>query len=81
MTPDDDAVLIPRYLLRTLAPSGYLQYFYLAVQASALNHREAWEAIEADREGHGLPPGYASYESFKRAKSFHMGKLFRLLED
>lgn len=80
MSKDNDAVLIPRYLLGTLTPAGYFQYFYRAVQVSALSHREAWEAIEADREAHGLPPGYDSYHSCRNAKYHHRGKLFRLLD-
>ncbi len=77
---DKDAVLVPCYLLRTPDPAGYFRYFYEAVQVSALSHREAWEAIEADRAAHGLPPGYDSYHSCKRAKYHHRSKLFRLLD-
>lgn len=78
---NDDFVMVPRYLLGTLTPAGYFQYFYRAVQVSALSHREAWEAIEADREAHGLPPGYDSYESCRVMKHRYRGRLFRLLED
>lgn len=78
---NDDLVTIPRYLIRTLQPQGYIQRFYALVSASSLSHMDAWEAIENERDLFGLPPGYDTYESFKRCKSYHLGRgLFRLLD-
>ena len=62
---------IPVYVLRTLEPDGYAQRFWQFVQASALNHRQAFEALEHEREAFGLPCRYSSYESF-RARGPHL---------
>lgn len=62
---------IPVYVLRTLKPEGYAERFWTFVQASALNHREAFEALEHEREVFGLPCRYSSYESF-RARAPHL---------
>lgn len=62
---------IPSYVLRTLEPEGYARRFWQFVQASALNHREAYEALEDERQAFGLPCRYSSYESF-RAKGPHL---------
>lgn len=78
---NDDFVMVPRHLLRTLEPVGYFRYLYQAVQASGLSHRQAWEAIEGERAAFGLPGAYDSYESCKSAKHHHRGKLFRLLDE
>ncbi|MCB0587029.1 MAG: hypothetical protein KDD06_17120 [Phaeodactylibacter sp.] len=78
----EESVLVPRYLLRTLTPAGYFSRFYELVQASALSHVQAWEAIEGERAAVGLPPGYTSPESCRVAKSrlFRAG-LVRIMED
>lgn len=77
----DESILIPRYLLRTLRPDGYFSRFYELVQASALSHVQAWEAIEGERAAVGLPEGYTSYQSFARSKHYHKPKIFRLLDE
>jgi hypothetical protein len=74
----DHGTEIPVYVLRTLEPEGYARRFWEFVQASAFNHREAFEALEDERERFGLPHRYNSYESF-RARAPHRA-LIRLLE-
>lgn len=64
----DDMVYIPMKVFSTLHPEGYQERFWHFVQASAMNHREAWEALEEERTAHGLPGRYTSYESFRAAK-------------
>lgn len=78
---ENEFVSVPRYLLRTLRPSGYIERFYALVSASSLSHMDAFEAIENERDLFGLPPGYDSYQSFKTAKSYHMGRLCRISGD
>lgn len=78
---ENEFVSIPRYLLRTLRPSGYISRFYALTSASALSHIEAFETIESEREAFGLPPGYDNYQSFRRCKNYHHNRgLFRLLD-
>lgn len=78
----EKGILIPRYLVKTLTPDGYFSRFYELVQASALSHVQAWEAIEAERRHFELPEGYSSHESFRAAKSRHLrGRLVRICED
>ena len=75
---DNTSITVPRYLLRTLTTKGYFSRFYEIVGASGLNHTEAFEAIENERELFELPPGYDNFQSFKACKSYHRRKLFRL---
>jgi hypothetical protein len=77
----DDFVTIPRYLVDTLRPQGYFRRFYALVGASSLSHIEAFEAIENERDMFGLPPGYDNYQSFKRCKTYHNGRLVRISSD
>lgn len=78
---DNENITIPRYLVCTLTPKGYLSRFYEIVQASGFSHVAAFEAIEGEREQFELPPGYDNYQSFKRCKSYHMGnRLVRIAE-
>lgn len=78
---NDEFVTIPRYLLETLRPEGYIGRFYALVSASALSHVDAFEAIENERDRFGLPTGYDNYNSFKAAKSRAMGRLVRISVD
>jgi hypothetical protein len=77
----NDFVTIPRYLVDTLRPQGYFRRFYALVGASSLSHIEAFEAIENERDAFGLPPGYDNYQSFKRCKTYHNGRLVRISSD
>ncbi len=70
----NEPLIIPVYVLRTLQPQGYAERFWTFVQVSALNHREAFEALEGEREVFGLPCRFSSYESF-RAKGPHLVRL------
>lgn len=64
-----EEISIPLVVLDTLRPEGYAERFWHFVQASALNHREAWEAVENERAAHRIPERYSSYESFKAHKN------------
>lgn len=58
-------ITIPLVVIDTLRPEGYAERFWHFVQASALNHREAWEALENERAEYLIPERFTSYESFK----------------
>jgi hypothetical protein len=64
----EEMVYIPMHVFSTLHPEGYAERFWHFVQASAMNHREAWSALEDERTTHGLPERYSSYESFRAAR-------------
>jgi hypothetical protein len=69
-----DQISIPLVVLDTLYPEGYADRFWHFVQASAMNHREAWEALENERQEYRLPERYKSYESFRAACPHHIRK-------
>lgn len=78
----EESVLIPRYLLSTLEPSGYFRRFYEVVSASGFNHKEAFFAIYEEQSQFFPRPTYDNYESFRAAKSrFFRGGLVRIMED
>lgn len=69
-----EEISIPLVVLDTLRPEGYAERFWHFVQASALNHREAWEALENERTAYHLPERFKSYESFRAAAPHHISK-------
>jgi hypothetical protein len=69
-----EEISIPLVVLDTLRPEGYAERFWHFVQASALNHREAWEALEEERAAYHIPERYGSYESFRSACPHHLKK-------
>ena len=60
-----EEIKIPIVVIDTLYPEGYAERFWHFVQASGLNHREAWEALENERAEYRIPERFSSYESFK----------------
>lgn len=64
-------ISVPIDILATLTPEGYARRFWDIVNASALNHREAWEIVEAERAAFMIPERYSCYESF-RARGPHL---------
>lgn len=69
-----EEIKIPIVVLNTLYPEGYAERFWQIVQASALNHREAFEALEQERQAYHLPERFKSYESFRSANPHHLKK-------
>ena len=52
---------------------NYFDEFWKHVWAGK-NHREAWEAVEAELSKWGFPARYDSYESFRAGKTYHYSK-------
>lgn len=78
----DDPVLVPRYLLHTLRPAGYFSRFYELVQASAMSHTQAFNALHDEQESILGVVTYDNYQSFRAGKCQYIrrGGLVRLLE-
>jgi|688.fasta_scaffold63233_3 hypothetical protein len=68
------AITVPIDVINTLNPEGYEERFWQLVQASAMNHRQAWETIETERAFYGIPERYTSYESFRAARCASRGE-------
>jgi 3'-phosphoadenosine 5'-phosphosulfate sulfotransferase (PAPS reductase)/FAD synthetase len=60
---------IPVILIQTLTIRGYFRVFYLILQETELNHREAYEFLEELREKYGFPRHYENYSNFRSAKA------------
>ena len=56
---------------------GYFERFF-ELCAQKPTYRDAWEAVEAERESVGLPERYSSYESFRVQKAYHINRLIRI---
>jgi 3'-phosphoadenosine 5'-phosphosulfate sulfotransferase (PAPS reductase)/FAD synthetase len=65
----EQTVQIPAILIQTLTIRGYFRVFYLILQETELNHREAYEFLEEVREKYGFPRHYDNYQVFRAAKS------------
>jgi 3'-phosphoadenosine 5'-phosphosulfate sulfotransferase (PAPS reductase)/FAD synthetase len=65
----EETTEIPVILIKTLTIRGYFRVFYLILQETELNHREAYEFLEELREKYGFPRHYDNYQAFKTAKS------------
>jgi hypothetical protein len=71
---DEEMVIIPKRVFYVhIRIEAYFAEFYRHVQ-DGKNHREAYEAVEADLSEYGFPPKYDSYENFRRGKSYHYNK-------
>jgi hypothetical protein len=60
-------------------------YFGLVSTISAseqVTYKEAWERVEKEREGLGLPPKYCNIQSFHTARyKFHQsGQMIRIID-
>jgi hypothetical protein len=69
-----EEITIPLVVLDTLRPEGYAERFWAFVQASGLNHREAFEALEDERATYRIPERYKNYESFRSACPHYLKK-------
>jgi len=65
----EETTEIPVILIQTLTIRGYFRVFYLILQETELNHREAYEFLEELREKYGFPRHYDNYQVFRVAKS------------
>lgn len=56
---------------------GYFERFF-EICSETPTYKAAWEALEEERAGFGLPEKYTSYESFRVGKTLHINSLIRI---